>query len=80
MRSRAPFSAQLRVFHQNITCSMHTFPSRIESFWVLAEIKSVEDTMTYAPSQGLGLLVPKELTFPSVLTKQCVVVPGMVDR
>ena len=34
MRSRAPFSAQLRVFHQNITCSMHTFPSRIESFWM----------------------------------------------
>ena len=34
MRSRAPFSAQLRVFHQNITCSMHTFPSRIESFWI----------------------------------------------
>ena len=26
MRSRAPFSAQLRVFHQNISCSMHTFP------------------------------------------------------
>ena len=35
MRSRAPFSAQLRVFHQDITCSMHTFPSRIESFWIL---------------------------------------------
>ena len=34
MRSRAPFSAQLRVFHQNITCSMHTFPSRIDSFWI----------------------------------------------
>ena len=26
------------------------------------------------------LLVPKTLTFPSVLTKQCGVVPGMVDR
>ena len=25
-------------------------------------------------------LVPKKLTFPSVLTKQCGVVPGMVDR
>ena len=34
MRSRAPFTAQLRVFHQNITCSMHTFSSRIESFWI----------------------------------------------
>ena len=34
MRSRAPFSAQLRVFHQNITCSMHIFP-RIESLWML---------------------------------------------
>ena len=28
----------------------------------------------------LRLLVPKELTFLSVLTKQCGVVPGLVDR
>ena len=26
------------------------------------------------------LLVPKKLTFPSVLAKQCDVVPAMVDR
>ena len=52
MRSRAPFSAQLSVFHQNMTCSMHTFPSRIESYWMRHLIINAD-----SPHSAFGYLV-----------------------
>ena len=36
--------------------------------------------LVYCPWVQTRFLVPKQLTFPSVLTKQSGVVPGMIDR
>ena len=45
-----------------------------------ADGKAVKSEVDMQVSDETRLLVPKELTFPSVLTKQFGLVPGMVDR
>ena len=46
-----------------------------------SECAGSSETMCTAPLSRLRrLLVPKELTFPSELAEQCVVILAMVDR
>ena len=49
---------------------------------MLGNRKNIAEKITYDSLEikARQCLVPKELTFPSVLTKQCALVPDMVDR